>query len=162
MFHMMEMVSGIQPESLSADLTSFVPGRRLDDTGLVRLRYPGGARGVLTVTQAAAASGGEVQFQIMGDKGGISWRLDRTEELTLLTLGAPADTITVETPGPLPDIPGAPKGFLNAFAGIYAQMAGAIRGEILHYPDIGHGVRGMRFIEAAVRSGQADGAWAPL
>ncbi len=161
-FHMAELVSGLRPSALSAELTSFVEGRRLDDTGLIRLRYDQGARGVLTVSQAAASSGGGVQFQILGDKGGIGWRLGRPEELSLLALGKPAEALIVETPGPLPEVPGAPKGFLNAFAGLYGQIAGAIDGNATGYPDIGHGVRGMRFIEAAVRSTRSDGAWVPL
>lgn len=161
-YHMAGMVSGMAASDLSAELSSFVEGRRLDDTALVRLRYPGGTRGVLTISQAVASSGGAVRFEILGDEGGIGWQLDRPHELKLMKLGAPAEAITVETPGPLPEVPGAPAGFLNAFAALYGRYAAAIRGEPTWYPDAGDGLEGMKFIEAAVRSSAADGAWTPL
>ncbi|MEP6791625.1 MAG: Gfo/Idh/MocA family oxidoreductase, partial [Ramlibacter sp.] len=39
-------VTGLELESLCADLTTFVPGRKLDDDGNLLLRYTNGARGV--------------------------------------------------------------------------------------------------------------------
>lgn len=161
-YHMAALISGLAARELSAELSSFVEGRRLDDTALVRLRYPGGARGVLTISQAVASSGGTVRFEIMGDEGGIGWQLDRPHELTLMKLGAPAETAVFETPGPLPEVPGAPAGFLNAFAALYGRYASVIRGEAAAYPDVSDGVEGMKFIEAAVRSSATDGAWTPL
>ncbi|MCC6920893.1 MAG: Gfo/Idh/MocA family oxidoreductase [Alphaproteobacteria bacterium] len=158
-YHMAGMVSGMAAAELSAELSSFVEGRRLDDTALVRLRYPGGARGVLTISQAVASSGGSVRFEIMGDEGGIGWRLERPHDLTLMKLGGPAEVVTVETPGPLPEVPGAPAGFLNAFAALYGRYAAAIGGASTWHPDARDGLEGMKFIEAAVRSSAADGAW---
>ncbi len=161
-FHMIGLITGAAPQAVSADLTSLVAGRALDDTGLVRLRYPQGARGAITVTQAAAASGGGFRVQVLGDAGGIAWRLDAPHELTLLKPGAPAETLGVPMPGSLPEVaPGAP-GYLNAFAELYGRFAGAIRGEAVAYPDLEDGARGIAFVEAAVASSRADGAWVAL
>ncbi|MBN8749483.1 MAG: Gfo/Idh/MocA family oxidoreductase, partial [Variovorax sp.] len=46
-------VTGLELDSLCADLGAFVPGRRLDDDASLLLRFKGGARGVLTATQIA-------------------------------------------------------------------------------------------------------------
>src|SRR5664280_1293349 len=48
-------ITGLRIESLCADLTSFVPGRRLDDDANVLLRFQGGAKGVLHASQSAWA-----------------------------------------------------------------------------------------------------------
>ena len=46
-------VSGQQPQELLAELTTFVPGRALDDHVQVMLRYANGARGMLWASQMA-------------------------------------------------------------------------------------------------------------
>jgi len=48
-------VTGLEVDSVSADLTTFVAGRRLDDDAHVLLRFVGGARGVLAASQVAVA-----------------------------------------------------------------------------------------------------------
>src|SRR5690606_9220368 len=45
-FHLAEHVSGLHVESVSADLTTHVDGRRLDDDVSAMLRFDGGARGL--------------------------------------------------------------------------------------------------------------------
>lgn len=161
-FHMAGFVSGLAPTAVSAELTSFVAGRRLDDTGLLRLRYANGARAALTVTQAALASGGGLRFEIMGDQGGLSWRLSHPHELVTIDANRARAAVTIETPGPLPEVPGAPRGYLNAFAQLYVDFAAAIRGKRVSYPGIEDGRDGMRFIEAAVASAAKDGVWTGL
>lgn len=161
-FHMAELVTGQQPVALSADLTAMVPGRALDDTGLIRLRYANGARGVLTVSQSAASSGGGVRFSAMGDEGGVQWSIDQPHQLRMLKRGAPAEILEIPTKGPLPEISGAPSGFLNAFADLYRRFAAAMRGEAVAYPNVAEGARGVAFINAAVASSSAGGAWTEL
>ena len=46
-FNLANFVSGLTLSELSADLQSFVPGRRVDDHGHVLMRYTSGARGML-------------------------------------------------------------------------------------------------------------------
>lgn len=161
-FHMAEFVTGARPQALSADLSAMVEGRALDDTALIRLRYPNGARGQLTISQATASSGGGLRFAAMGEQGGVAWSLDEPHVLRVLKRGAPAELVQVETTGPLPQVPGAPSGFLNAFAALYGRFAANINGTATPYPDIGDGARGVAFIEAAVASSHADGAWTAL
>src|SRR5438128_2725760 len=46
-------VTGLHGEQAAADLSTFVPGRRLDDNVQVLLRFEGGARGMLWASQVA-------------------------------------------------------------------------------------------------------------
>jgi len=66
---------------------------------------------------------------------------------------------------------GHPEAFFEAFANVYVAafdaMVAAIAGEPFErvdtlYPNIRDGVEGMFFIEQAVASSRADGAWLPL
>ena len=52
-FNLACFVSGLEVESLAADLQSFVPGRQVDDNAHVMLRFNGGARGMLWSSQVA-------------------------------------------------------------------------------------------------------------
>lgn len=163
LFHLASYVTGLSPCQLSAELTSFVSGRATPDTALIRLRYNSGARGVLTVSQAAAAGArGGLSFRVLGDRAGIGWRIETPHQLEYFKPGAKPEIIAVPDTGPLPDVPGAPAGFLNAFAALYADFAGAIRGEEIAYPNLQDGVQGAYFVEAAVASSARDGAWITL
>jgi predicted dehydrogenase len=52
-FHLAEFVSGLQAQTLLADLDSFVSGRSLDDNAHILLRYSGGTKGMLWASQIA-------------------------------------------------------------------------------------------------------------
>ena len=54
---------------------------------------------------------------------------------------------------------GHPEGFLEAFGNIYANVAAAIHGLDADYPDVAAGARGVRFIEAALRSAENGATW---
>jgi hypothetical protein len=63
--------------------------------------------------------------------------------------------------------PGHPEGYLEGFANIYSEVAVAIRAarvgkkppRAVHFPTIEDGVKGLAFIEAAVKSSKANGKW---
>jgi predicted dehydrogenase len=52
-FNLAAFVTGETPDRLLADLTSFVPGRRLDDSANILLRYASCAKGMLWASQVA-------------------------------------------------------------------------------------------------------------
>lgn len=162
LWHLCAAVTGQVPEAVSADLSAQAPGRALDDTGLVRLRYAGGARGQLAVTQAAVCGGGGLELQVMGDKGGIGWSMSAPFALRVMTQGAPAEIVTVPDEGPFSGLKGPPPGFLNAFAALYAGFDAALRGENVTVPGLAEGMSGVAFVEAATASARADGAWIGL
>ena len=175
-----EYVTGLRISELAADLTSFVKGRKLDDDGNVLLRFKGGAKGVLHSSQISVGEENNLNLRVYGEKGGLEWH--QKEPNTLLVkwpdqpmqvyrtangyLGKNAAAAS-RTP------PAHPEGYLEAFANIYRNFAGAVRARLekrklpagdpaLDFPKIEDGVRGMAFIEAVVASSKNNATWTKL
>jgi predicted dehydrogenase len=176
-YNMACFVSGLETESLCAELTSFVPGRRLDDNAQVMLRFQEGARGLLWASQVAPGNENNLQLRIYGEKGGLKWRQEDPNYLEYAPLGEPPRRITRGGPGSddnsarVTRIPsGHPEGYLEGFATIYSEVAQAIRavrmGETVAddvlYPTGREGLTGVRFVEAVVESSRAGSAWVAL
>lgn len=176
-FHLAEFVTGLHAHSLAADLTAFVPGRRLDDNAHMLLRFEprGGvaARGGLWCSQVAVGHENGLRLRVYGSKGALEWAQEQPEALRLTPYGEPVRTITrggvgsmAAHGGRVP--PGHPEGYLEAFAQLYRDFAEQLTARAegrapdtasLLVPGIEAGVRGMRFIAAAVASSRADAAW---
>jgi predicted dehydrogenase len=148
-----EYVTGLEVEALCADLTTFVPGRALDDDGNVLLRFaaapspapgssapeavvpttPGGARGVLHASQISAGEENGLRLRVYGERGGLDWRQEEPNSLVLRWPDRPTEV--QRTGGPtacaasrratrLPM--GHPEGFIEAFANLYRDFALAL------------------------------------
>lgn len=174
-FHLANFVTGLRPERLAADLTSFVSGRRLDDNGHVLLRYDGGAKGMLWCSQVAPGCENALRLRVYGEKGGLEWAQENPNELSFTPLGQPTRRLTRNGAGATEGntaasrIPaGHPEGYLEGFANVYGDAAEMIlaaragrRKETLA-PTVQDGLVGMRFVDACVRSSKADAAWVDL
>jgi len=164
-----EYITGLPIEELCADLTTFLPGRKLDDDGSVLLRFKGGARGVLLASQISAGEENALRIRVYGEKGGLDWSQEEPNTLTMKWADRPRAVLRAGGPGlstaatsalRLPA--GHPEGFIEAFANVYRNFAGAIRspGKKSHdYPNVHDGVRGMAFIEAVVKSSSKNSKW---
>ena len=133
-YHLASFVSGLTTESLCADLSTFVDGRRLDDNANVMLRFSNGARGMIWASQVATGNENNLQLRIFGDKGGLTWRHENPNELMFAKFGESPQRITRGGPGVTEDaarvtrIPaGHPEGYFEGFATIYREIAEAIR-----------------------------------
>jgi len=173
-YHLACFVSGLTLDSVCADLTSFVPGRRLDDNAHILLRFDGGARGMLWASQVAPGNENGLRLRAYGTKGGLEWHQENPNELWWAPFGQPPRRLTRAGPGTGPAaarvtrIPaGHPEGYLEGFATIYAEVAHAIRaarrgkrpdGEVL-FPTVEDGLHGVEFIDAAVRSSAHGAVW---
>ncbi|WP_419729703.1 Gfo/Idh/MocA family protein [Lichenicola sp.] len=171
-------VTGLRLESVAADLSSFVPGRRLDDDARMLLRYEGGARGMLWCSQVAPGCENGLRLRVFGDKGGLEWLQAEPNVLHFSPLGQPTRRLTRGMPGlseaaaNATRIPaGHPEGYLEAFAQIYTDAAALLRswlagtpsgdaGALL--PGIEDGLRNVAFIDAVIASHKADAAWTRL
>jgi len=170
-------VTGVAVEAISADLHTFMPGRRLDDDASLLLRFAGGARGVLMCSQVATGCENDLRLRVFGSQGSISWRQESPNELEFLPLDGPRQLLTRGSPWlaeparratRLPS--GHPEAFIEAFANIYLAVADAIcadpaaraEGTQRGYADVSDGARGVRFIEAAVASSASDRKWWPV
>ncbi len=174
-FNLAEFIVGDEVASLSAELHTFVAGRRLDDNAHMMLRFASGARGMLWCSQVAAGQENGLAIRVYGEKGGLEWHQENPNLLLFTPLGEPPRLIrrngagTNEVSRAASRIPGGhPEGYLEGFAQIYTDVAEQIAARLegrdpdplsLQAPTVEHGVRGVRFIDAAVRSSQRKAAW---
>jgi len=173
-----QFVSGMAPLELSADLSSFVAGRRLDDHVQMQLRYANGARGMLWASQVASGEQNGLRLRVYGSQGMLDWRQEQPDQLCLRKPGGAASRLTrgmAQLPAAaqwatrLPA--GHPEGYLESFAQLYRDFAEQICArregraadpQALLVPTLADGVSGMRFIEAALASHHANAAWVRL
>jgi len=175
-FNIAEFVTGLRVESLAAELSAFVPGRRLDDNAHMLLRFAGGARGMLWCSQVAPGNGNALRLRVYGEAGGLEWAQEQPERLVHTPFGEPARAILRGGGGAGPAaaqasrLPvGHPEGYLEGFAQIYRDfadqiLAGAEGGAPAAglVPGIEEGLRGMRFIAAALASSRHGAGWRTL
>jgi len=177
-FHLAEFVTGLACERLAADLSRFVPGRRLDDNAHMLLRFSGGARGMLWSSQVAPGNENGLRLRVYGARGGLEWAQEQPNLLLFAPHGEPPRMIRRGGAGASPAaahatrIPaGHPEGYLEAFAQLYRDIAEQIAARMegrppdpasLLVPGIEDGLRGMRFIAAAVESSRNDAAWTAI
>ena len=181
-FHIAKYITGLELESLAADLTTFVKGRRLDDDASMLLRYSNGVRGSLWCSQVAVGHENDLRIAIYGDKAGIQWFQENPNELSICYHGEATKKLTrggnqlgkwAEQSTRLPA--GHPEGYLEAFAQIYSDSADLIlkrreegNEDWSHLvnnapvPSVEDGIAGMKFITAAVNSSRNGGKWQML
>jgi len=177
-FQLAEHVSGLAVEELSADVTTHVPGRRLDDDVAALLRFTGGARGVLKASQVAAGDENGLRLRIHGEKGGLDWSQMEPNTLTLRWFDRPTEVIRAGGPGldaltmaQFRTPAGHPEGYIEAFANLYRSFGRAVRADATTppppgaadwFPGISDGLRTMAFVEAAIENSGGDAKWTPL
>lgn len=176
-FHLAGYVTGLEAEALCADLTAFVPSRRLDDDARVLLRYAGGARGMLWASQVAVGCENGLRLRVFGEKGGLEWAQESPDALFFTPKGEPTRRITRGGAGAGPAASrvtrtafGHPEGYLEAFATIYAEAARLIRARqggtppdpAAHAPTAADGLAGVAFVDACARSSAKGGVWVKL
>ena len=167
-------ITGLEISELCADLTSFVPGRRLDDDGNILVRFKGGAKGILHASQISVGEENNLNIRIYGEKAGLEWQQEHPNELLVKFPDQPKQTwrrgngYVGDTAKKFTRIPaGHPEGYLEAFANIYQEAFRAIRAEVagkkmpsdLEFPTIDDGVEGMAFIDTVVKSSARGAKW---
>ncbi len=174
-WHLCEYITGLKVEEVCAELNTFVPGRMIDDDGAAFMRMEQGVKALLSASQIAIGEANNVNIRIYGEKGGVQWNQENPNQLSIKKANRPEEIIHVgnnsclgagalwntRTPA------GHPEGFIEAFANIYrnftltvmAQKSGeAPAHNMLDFPTVYDGVRGMQFIETVVKSGWSDGS----
>ena len=176
-FNLACFVTGLEVESLCADIQAFVPGRQVDDNAHVMLRFTGGARGMLWSSQVAPGNENALRIRVYGEKGGLEWAQEDPNYLWFTPFGEPKRLITRngsgagDSAGRVSRVPpGHPEGYLEGFANIYSEAARAIiaarNGQPVPsdvvYPTVGDGLKGVQFVSACVKSSARDAAWVKL
>lgn len=173
--NLVRFVSGLEVAEVAADIGHVIPERLVDDYGAAMLHFDNGARGNLWVTQTAAGVENSLGFRVSGTKGSLEWHQESPTRLVFKPLVGPARIYTPNGPGTLPAsaracrlVAGHPEGFPEAFANIYSDAAEAVAARrsgrspdplALWFPNERDGAIGVKFVDAAVASSQANGAW---
>ena len=171
-FHLSEFVTGLQVKDLLADLDSMVSGRELDDNANILMKYTNDVKGMLWVSQIATGKENGLRIRVFGTKAGIEWSQENPNFLKFSRLGESLRTLSRGGPsigslaGDATRIPsGHPEGFIEGFANIYSDTADLIIAHSSNFktnslaPTINDGIRGMQFIETAVKSSTSGGVW---
>jgi predicted dehydrogenase len=173
--HLAEFITGQTVDSVSADVTHFVAGRRLDDDANLLLRFSGGAKGTLVCSQVCCGEENDLWIRVYGTKAAIEWHQQEPNTLLFKPAGgavqvrrtgkgftSPAALGATRTPA------GHPEGYLEAFATLYRRFAADVRrvarGEAPQrdYPGVGDGIRGLAFVNAALESSRDSSRWTSL
>jgi predicted dehydrogenase len=173
--NLVSAITGLEVAQICADLTTFVPGRRLDDDGNLLIRYEGGAKGVMIASQISAGEENDLRVRIYGTEGGLEWRQEepnylyhRPTEEPERVLQRGKDYLCEEAKKASRLPAGHPEGFIEAFANVYMNVVAAIRatqeqietdGFHWDFPTVYEGARGVHFIEKTVESSQSDKKW---
>jgi predicted dehydrogenase len=171
-------VTGLELDSICADLTAFVPGRRLDDDGNVLLRFSNGAKGVLIASQIEVGCENDLRLRVFGTHGTLEWHQEEPNRLLHAPIDGPVRILTRgsawlgEAARRATRLPtGHPEAFVEAFANVYLGVAAHIRAVQANrapdpldadYPRLADGVRGVRFIEKVVESARSQAKWTPV
>jgi predicted dehydrogenase len=174
-FNLAAFITGLELESVCADLKSYGDGRILDDNANVLLRYKGGATGTLWASQVAPGNNNELSIGVYGEKGGLTWNGEFNDHLRFTPYGEAPRIITRGGPGAnavaahatrMP--PGHPEGYIEGFANLYSNAADLIlervKGDLANpmsrdIPTVEDGARGIKFITACVESSHRGGVW---
>ena len=173
--HLAEYISGLHITHICAQLNTIVKGRALDDDGSVLLKFENEASGTLIATQVAAGEENNLSIKIYGEKGGLEWTQQEPNTLLVKWLDKPAEIFRAGS-GYLTDMAknncrtpgGHPEGYLEAFANIYKNFSltlsarinkTKLQNDLLDFPSVEDGIRGMAFIENVVKSNESDKKW---
>jgi predicted dehydrogenase len=169
-WHLARYITGLELESLSADLTSFGEGYELEDDANLLVHYQGGARGIIYSSQISVGEENGLRVRVFGTEAGLDWRQEDPNYLHLLYADRPAQVykrgndyldpiVRHHTRTPF----GHPEAFIEAFANVYvnairtiaARIAGEEPGEFdTDFPTVQEGARGVHFIHRAIESGE--------
>ena len=168
-------ITGLEVDEVAAEIGAIVPKRLIHDFGGALLRFENGARGSFWVTQAAAGVENCLRIRVSGNQGTLEWMQEIPQALTFKPLQGPSQNRTPNGPGTLPLsarstrlVAGHPEGFPDGFANIYSDAAEAIAARragkqadplALYFPNAWDGLLGVRFVDAVIKSSDANGQW---
>lgn len=168
-------ITGLEVDEVAAEIGAIVPDRLVHDFGGALLRFNNGARGSFWVTQAAAGVENCLRIRVSGSNGSLEWMQEFPQALTFKPLQGPSQNRTPNGPGTLPLsarctrlVAGHPEGFPDGFANIYSDAAEAIAARragkqvdplAMYFPNSWDGLLGVRFVDAVIKSSDANGQW---
>ena len=168
-------VTGLEVTEVAAELSQIVQGRAIKDNANLLLRFSNGARGTLWASMAAIGNEHGLRIRVYGDRGSLAWHHEDPCHLRYCPLDGPEQILAQGGAGLSVEAKrwtraglGHPEGFFESFANLYTEVAEAILAKSegrpytkaeLGFPDASDGVRGVAFVESAMRSFASGGGW---
>ena len=174
-FNLIKFITQLELDELSADIHTFVKGRKLDDNAQIMLRFKDGAKGSIWSSQVAVGNENNLKIRVYGESGGLEWRQEDPNYLFYTKYGSPTQKITRGSGNAVKEAndvtripPGHPEGYLEGFANIYSDVSKVLFAKINKknydqsndcYPTIYDGIEGMKFIETVLESSKNNSKW---
>jgi predicted dehydrogenase len=171
-------VTGLEATEVATELSQIVQDRAIKDNANLLLRFSNGATGTLWASMAAVGNEHGLRIRVYGTRGSLSWYHEDPHHLSYSPIDGPtqilaqgAEWLSEEARRLTRAGLGHPEGFFEAFANLYAEVADALLAKAagepyskpeLGFPDASDGVRGVAFVEGAMRSSAAGGVWTAL
>ena len=183
---MASFVTGLEVEEVFADLHTVHPVRRrplgpvetfadaadveredvdvrTDDLAHLLLRFAGGARGSVVVSQVSAGRRNALRLEVDGDRSSVAWDAERAEELVLGHRGRPNELLlrdpslmdpdaAARTALPAGHAEGYADTFRELYRSVYAAVAAGGPPDEPDYPTFHDGHRQLVLAEAIARS----------
>ena len=171
-FNMVELVAGSNVKKILSHLNNLYDDNPMDVDANILIQLENGANGTIRSSQIATGEENNLRISIYGDKGGLKWEQENPNYLYHLSDNEPMRVLKTANPYNY-DIsnistkipPGHPEGIFDSMGNIYNGVAKAIKKQkfdSVEFPSIEEGVRGMDFIEKAVKSHQSGNIWLNL
>jgi predicted dehydrogenase len=168
-FDMLEYVTNLKVSRLLSDLNYLYEDNNMDVDGTILVHLENGSKGIIRASQIATGEENNFTVSIYGEKGSLKWEQENPNYLHYLTENKPYQTLKrgneynsdfsqdgIKVPS------GHPEGIFDAMGNIYKGVAKAINGDKSfdgEYPKLSDGVRGMLFIEKAIKSNKNNNSW---
>jgi len=171
-FNLIEYTTGLEVKEVLADLNNVKDNVKLDLDGSVLLRFNKKLKGIVRSSQVAAGEENNLSIAVYGSKASLKWQQEEPNFLYLLSdseptkIYKPANGYNEKFAEESHTMPaGHPEGIYEALANIYKGAAKSIRKQKFkagEFPTVHDGVRGMKFIHAAVNSNAKGNVWEKL
>lgn len=176
-------LTGLDVTRLSARLETMVEGRTLDDHFTAYCELSNGGKAMVRASQIAIGHKNDLRIEVNGSKGSLVWAQEEPEAVRILLPGQPERVYwrgeVSDNDGFLGDLPedlmaqptlpsGHGEGFHDALGRLHRDFEADVRAykagqpfscDGSRYANVEDGRIGLAFIEAAVASSAADGAW---
>lgn len=167
-------MTGLEIKKVLAKMDVVVPGRRLDDNDAVLLEFENGASGVFWTSQITIGHDNSLRIRIYGSKGTIEWFQENPEELQVIDekgnikivhRGYDSVLLNAAKYGRLPS--GHTEGWFEAMGNLYksffecifAKEHGTFMEDMIDYPTVSDGVKGLAFVDACLKSNANGNSW---
>jgi predicted dehydrogenase len=169
------VVPGLEIEKLLCSKQTFVEGRELEDNAFVLLKYKNGVAGTLWASAINAGCMHGQIIRVVGEKASIEWWDEHPNQLKYEVEGEPVRILERGMEYLYPEVLeydrvscGHPEGLFESWSNLYHRFAIAMDAanrkdygflNDFWYPNVRDGARGVKFVNACIKSADTGAVW---